>query len=585
MNKRMVEMTGHACEDLIGRSIHEFLEYPTPARSDGSTGTGPPDSGEVRLRRSDGALQWVLRSENPLRNPEGRLIGSVISIADITKRRCQELDAVDRDRRFRAVFDNATPAMLIVDEQWRCLDANAAALRLLGRDLRELREVPVTELGCSDLRSWVEGQANSTRQVDATVSECRVQRADGEERMIECSRVVRILPGQHLLVMRDITERVFALRKREELETQLQQAQRLESMGKLAGGIAHDFNNLLSIILNHAAYAQEQSGGGRLRDEIDAITDAANRAAGLTRQLLTFSRRDPHRPVVIDLVEQLTATTNLLRRTLGAQVAIELAATAGPVWVEIDEAQFDQVLVNLALNARDAMPNGGVLSVRLKPQLSDGMARAVLSVSDTGAGMRPDVAARAFEPFFTTKSRETSTGLGLATVYGIVTRSHGTISLSSTHGSGTEVTIVWPCAEPPEAAGTSDARSSDWPGGTATREVAVLLVEDEVELRDLVARMLTDSGFCVVRAGRAEDALRLVHEETFDIVISDVVMPGMSGTELAAKLRAVGSELPVLLISGYGQYGDEQPGTPTRVLMKPFTRAELLSAVELALAV
>src|SRR5581483_11511895 len=297
----------------------------------------------------------------------------------------------------------------------------------------------------------------------------------------------------------------------------------------LAGGVAHDFNNLLSIILNYGEYARRQAQE-ELQEELGEIVEAAQRGAALTRQLLIFTRRDVVKPEPIDLRDAVAQTVALVRRTLTERITIETDLPDDVMPIEIDRGQLDQVLLNLAVNARDAMPEGGELRLGLElvaPEARTGpgpRSEATwvrLTVRDTGVGMSEEVRSRAFEPFFSTKPRDSGTGLGLSTVYGIVTQSGGEISLQSTPGSGTTVEIRWPvAARLPEArdANVDDERS-------ALRGMTALVVEDEESLRRLIARILTERGYQVLTAGRDEEALSAAAATDIDLLVTDVVMP------------------------------------------------------------
>lgn len=373
-----------------------------------------------------------------------------------------------------------------------------------------------------------------------------------------------------------------------ELERRLQQSQRLESVGQLAGGIAHDFNNLLAVILNYAGFVREALPEGDLvRRDVDEIHRAAERAAALTRQLLTFSRRDVIEPEVLDLNAVVSDLEKLLRRTLGEHVELRTNLAHGLPPVEADRSQLEQVLLNLAINARDAMPEGGTLSIETA-SLNEGVGGAGagvgLRVADTGCGMSQDLAARAFEPFFSTKPRDKGSGLGLSTVYGIVAGSGGQIDLRSEPGGGTEVDVTLPAAQWRPAPAPAPARRSPRrpPRG---RETTILLVEDELAVREVTRRILARHGHEVLAAGSPGDALRVLanHEWPLGLLLTDVVMPDMSGKELAEQITKIQPNLPVLYMSGYNEeivsrHGALEPGAP--LLKKPFDAESLVASVQ-----
>jgi signal transduction histidine kinase len=400
-----------------------------------------------------------------------------------------------------------------------------------------------------------------------------------------------------IVVVRDLSEaKEFERRRDEELaratrEARIAQSRRLESLGQLAGGVAHDFNNLLGVILNYAEFvADELEEGTTAHTDVVEIRKAAERATDLTRQLLIFSRREVVKPTPVDLNEVVRDVERLLRRTLGEHVELVVNPGHGLPAVLADPGQIEQVLVNLAVNARDAMPDGGRLRIDTReveldgdflqehPELSPG--RYVrLTVADSGVGMEPEIAARAFEPFFSTKRKGEGTGLGLATVYGIVTGAGGQISVYTEPGEGTVFRVHLPAVDSP-VPGVSAEHVDDL---TSLGE-SVLLVEDEDAVRDLAKRILTEAGYWVTAMSRGADALRLLEDprQEFDILISDVVMPGMRGVELARRAEELRPGLPVLMTSGYTTPLDEEDRVAMAeapLLEKPFSRRDLLGEV------
>jgi PAS domain S-box-containing protein len=383
----------------------------------------------------------------------------------------------------------------------------------------------------------------------------------------------------------DITER-------KALEEELRQSQKMEAIGRLAGGVAHDFNNLLTSILGGSSLVLERLDGGTaassddiLRAEVEQIQAAAERAASLTQQLLAFSRRQVVEPRVLDLNSIAQHTARILERLLGEEIRLELALDPGIAPVRADEGQMHQVLINLAINARDAMPGGGTIRIATsaleveRPAFAPAHAGAevpagrysVLAVSDSGVGMSEQTLAHIFEPFFTTKEKGKGTGLGLATVYGIVTQSGGFVTAESVAGGGSTFRILLPGLAPGVAvsAPSSEPRSGEGHGET------ILLVEDEGAVRDLVATALGERGYVILAAADAEEALRLEREHSgaLDLLITDVVMRGMRGPELAQRIRERRPGIPVLLMSGYPDDAMSAEGAIegcTAFLQKPF---------------
>jgi signal transduction histidine kinase len=377
-------------------------------------------------------------------------------------------------------------------------------------------------------------------------------------------------------VTQDVTEVWRAERQRHSLEARLHQSQRLETVGQLAGGIAHDFNNLLAVILNCAEFALEDlPEDNPTRADIDEIRRSAERAATLTRQLLLFSRRELGHPEPLDLNAVVVEAERLLRRTIGENIEFSVELDADLEQITADVGQLEQILMNLVVNARDAMPEGGELTVStadVTVEASDAGPVAPgryarLSVADTGSGMSACVVEQAFEPFFTTKEQGKGTGLGLATVYGIVQEAGGQIAIDSEEGRGTTVTIDWPVGARQE--------TPTLPGAGQT----VLVVENDDPVRESALRILADGGYEVISASGAAEALLICEERTsIDLLLTDIVIPDMSGQELAQRV----GHLPVLYMSGYGQRHVE-PSTGDKLVEKPFSAERLLGAVADAL--
>ncbi|MET1071563.1 MAG: ATP-binding protein, partial [Umezawaea sp.] len=385
-------------------------------------------------------------------------------------------------------------------------------------------------------------------------------------------------------------------------QDRLRHAERMESLGQLVGGIAHDFNNLLNVIGGFSDFVAEEIAGLAAEDarlatvleDVEQVRGAARRAVRLTRQLLIFARSDVVHPEVLSLNGIVAGLEQLLRRTLGEHITLNTAPDVGLWPVKADAGQLEQVLVNLAVNARDAMPGGGTLTIDTanttvdevyaegRPGLKPGR-YARLRVSDTGAGMSPEVLARVFEPFFTTKEKGQGTGLGLATFYGIVTGAGGYAQIYSEPGLGTTVTGLLPATS--EEATSSEAPSAAVPRG---RGETILLVEDEAGLQELAGRILTGNGYRVRAAATATEAPGIAEDEgqPIDLLLTDVVMPEMLGNEVARRVRALRPALPVLYMSGYAQPVLDTHGafaSQIDLLEKPFTEATLLTRVRRAI--
>jgi signal transduction histidine kinase len=404
---------------------------------------------------------------------------------------------------------------------------------------------------------------------------------------------------------RDIQERSDAERDGQRSEgsgqddgspAQLQQAQRMENLGHLAGGVAHDFNNLLAVILNYASFASEQVAAANESDwaqccesahsDLGQITRAAERAASLTRQLLAFARREVIQPQVLDLDTVITEMEEMLRRTIGEHVELVISRAGDLRPVLADPGQLEQILLNLALNARDAMPSGGTLTIDTSNITVDEASVAGgsesrqgqnvrLRVSDSGTGMTRETIEHAFEPFYTTKDAGAGTGLGLATVYGIITQAGGHIHIYSQPGSGTTFTITLPVTAETANRIPELATYERSPKGET-----VLVVEDEEALREVTKRIFTRNGYHVITAADGPEALGIAREYEGEIhlLVTDVVMPRMLGKEVAEKIRALKPEIEVLFMSGYARpvlasQGQLEPGVA--LVEKPFSEADL----------
>jgi PAS domain S-box-containing protein len=526
------------------------------------------------------------------------------------------------EKRFRRLFNTAPDATIAVAADGSIAMANARALGLFGYDAAELIGLPVEMLTPEKARAALTAEREAyfadpqSRPADAEFK-LRGLRRDG--RSFPAEITVAGLPvgnGIGMLVtaaIRDVSERLAMEAERERLraaaeqervERRMQQSQRLESLGQLVGGVAHDFNNLLNIIQGYADDAAEQIQltadawlAPDLPDDIEQVRVAAQQAIRLTRQLLTFARHEVTRPEVLDLNESVRGAGQLLRRTLGEH--IELAITTEPgLWrVKADRGQLEQVLVNLAVNARDAMPDGGRLVIDTantevdeayatsRAKLTPGR-YARLRVSDSGTGMDRATAERVFEPFFSTKPKGRGTGLGLATVYGVVTGAGGSIEIYSEVGLGTTVSVLLPATDEDAAPAADPAVLGDDARGQGE---TILLVEDEDSLRKLTNRILTHAGYVVCAAASGADAVRVAGDpaQPIDLLLTDVVMPEMLGNEVAARVGAARPGLPALFMSGYAQAILDAHGVPEPrydIMEKPFTKAALLSRVRQAIS-
>ena len=428
--------------------------------------------------------------------------------------------------------------------------------------------------------------------VDATVRDAyeklstfsflhRIVRGDGEVRTLQGRGEVVVEDGRAVGMIGtglDITDRLESERERVELERRLQEAKRMESIGRLAGGVAHDFNNLLTVILSYVSQLGEHATDDpRVAEAVREIRQAAEDGAALTRQLLTFGRRDAVTPRALDLNDAIRSRVATLQRALGEKVVLEVELAAEECVVELDRGQLEQILMNLTVNARDALPGGGRVTITTERH----EAHVRLRVTDDGAGMPPEVRARAFEPFFTTKPRGQGSGLGLASVHGIVTRAGGSIEIRPRPGGGTVVAVeLGRSAATPEPVAPARVRTPDAPAGAT-----VFVVEDQAAILALVHRTLVGAGYDVRTAANGEAALAALEHGVPDLLLTDVVMPGMSGAELGRRMRERHPRLRVVYMSGhpYELRQEQDLAEPDAVLRKPFTTDELLAVLARAL--
>jgi PAS domain S-box-containing protein len=492
----------------------------------------------------------------------------------------RSIDAtLQSDQRYAELVESAPDAMLFCDAQGKVRVCNLAASKLwgyersklLGQAMKDLFADPGEARRLSSVRSKASTPAFEleikTRAGDFVPVELRVRSAPSDDAE----------PGVHLTV-RDVRERRAAAQQRDRLEGQLRQAQRLEALGRLAGGVAHDFNNLLTIILGNVALLRP-SAEERQQRPIDAIEEATGRAADLTRQLLALGRRQVFESDVVDLNQVVSSVQSMLQRLLPEDVAFRITMAADACWVAADRTQLSQIVVNLVNNARDAVRPGGTISIETSLEQSS----VVMVISDDGVGMSETTQAHLFEPFFTTKET-TGTGLGLATVHGIVSQLGGQITVKSALEQGSQFTVLLPRATPPRQVSASTPAPANVERSSAVR---ILVVEDDAAVRTVVRAMLTVAGYAVTTADNAEAAQRAATTQQFELVISDVVLNDVSGPMVVAQLREHLPSIKVLFVSGHAegliaQRGMLRPGT--HFLAKPFTQQVLLAKVEQILA-
>jgi two-component system cell cycle sensor histidine kinase/response regulator CckA len=703
VNPRLCELLGYSQHELIGRSPFEFFdeEYvDLGAQSLERIRQGVSEQLDFRFRRKDGTPVETWVSATPLLSDTGAFTGALAMVTDVRER-------AEQERRFRAVFDAAADAMILADNDRRNVDVNAAACALFECTREELLQRRSDDLFAGGetvgtLPAW-----NAFLRTGRQHGEFTITRANGELRHVSYAASANVLPGLHVSILRDVTERkraedryrslveqlpvtmyvkdvetrtityispqvvhllgyetsewqassfwkdvihpldrervlqavdvahaanaAFAdeyrvvaadgrvvwvvdesvpvrdesgrvlyvqgfirdVTDQKALAEQLRQSQKMETVGRLAGGMAHDFNNLLTAIGGYAELAASRlSPDDGARRDIEEVTRAAERAADLIRQLLAFSRRQVLEPKVLDVNDAVRDLERMLRGTIGQQLELVTALDEELRPVKADPSQLQQVILNLAVNARDAMPTGGTLTIatrnvridrrhaRRHPVPAPGW-YVELIVTDTGEGMDADTLGQIFEPFFTTKPPGEGTGLGLATVHGIVKQSGGEISVESEPGAGTTFRIFLPTTSERAQPLVSPDRPVHSNGSGAG---TILLLEDEKVVRDLVRAILERDGFRVIEASAPEEALAvsLRDREGIDLLLTDVVMPGMSGPDVARAIGDPDRPLKVLYMSGYSDESVIKPGLlepGSAFLQKPFSAGELTEKI------
>jgi PAS domain S-box-containing protein len=591
VNGRMADMLGYAPAEIMGRPLLQFVHETSAADARRAFGRRSVSNLQTDLRFSanDGRDVWAIVSTTALTEPDGRFTGVLGMCTDVTERRRAEYELL-RENDFRnRVLETAHDAIFALDLDGRFTLVNRRASEISGYDPDELLGQPASRLFDQLARAHLAGAVE--REVGAEPREVDLLRKDGQRRTVRVS-LEPLYEGARCVGFAGAAEDVTEPRK---MEQQFLQAQKMESVGRLAGGVAHDFNNLMTAIIGYADLTlMALPPVAPSRPDIEEIRNTADRAARLAHQLLSFSRRQLIAPEVVNLNELILNTDGLLRRLIGED--IELVTLPAPTLgsVRVDPSQFEQVLVNLVVNARDAMPLGGCLRVETANVTSgevDGGRRVtddgapegsyvVLSVSDNGIGMTPEVRKHLFEPFFTTKETGKGTGLGLATCYGIVKQAGGEIGVETEPGSGTTFRIYLPRLEDAVADTGGDNAQQDLPRGSET----ILLAEDEGSVRQVALRTLRALGYRVLEASHGEEAVRLAdaHAGRIDLLLTDVVMPQMGGKELADRLLVARPDIRVLFTSGYTDDAMVRHGVSENQLefiAKPFTPLSLARKV------
>jgi PAS domain S-box-containing protein len=617
-NQAATRLYGYAPEEIVGRAVGVL--YPPERQAQTEEVLRRILRGEEigqyltdRVHR-DGTVIGVSLSASPIADSAGVIVG----VATVSRRYSELQDARDRfelrvgQERREAEEARERYEHGVDKERGEAREARERYEEGVGKERGDAKDaqdqfeerVVKERVEAEEARERYEhgvdkdrGDAKEARErFEERVESDRVEAKDAQDRFE--IRVARERADARNARDRIQLERRGARRDKADLEARLQQAQRLESLGQLAGGIAHDFNNLLAVIVNYASFVSEDLGAATesdwsqrcasARGDVGQIQQAASRATALTRQLLAFARQEVIRPRVLNLNDVIAGVEEMLRRTIGENIQLVTSPAAGLWPVLADPGRLEQVLVNLAVNARDAMPGGGTVTIDTGNVTVDADSIAAgsparpgrnvrLRVSDTGTGMPPEVAEHAFEPFFTTKSKGAGTGLGLATVFGILSQADGHIQIYSERGNGTTITITLPVTDEAPAPIAEPAPDQRVPTGET-----VLVVEDEAALREVTRRIFARNGYRVVTAADGPEALDIArqHDGEIHLLVTDVVMPHMLGKDVADGIKAIKPDIEVLYMSGYARpvlasQGRLDPGVA--LVEKPFSEADLLN--------
>ena len=590
VNKTAIRHYGFSPEEFLSMTIRDIApETNTPPHLRDTAEIPIPslsNLGTRRYRKKDGTIVDVEVTTHALCF-EGR-DAELVQVYDITERNSSQERLRQSEERFSKAFRCSPLAITIsTTAEGRYLDVNDAFLRLTGYERADVIGSTV-----DDLRVWVEPKdrlllVQSLEQAETVRAlATRFRTKAGEARLVKVT--AELIHLDHISCVLAITEDVTEIRH---LEQQSRQAQKMQAVGRLAGGIAHDFNNILGVIMGHVESIHKSfEFPAPLRKHSGEIKKAAERAASLTRQLLAFSKQQVLQPTVLDLNAVVEHVSSLLRHMIGEDVELVFAPSPDLSSVKADSSQIEQILMNLAANARDAMPNGGKLVIRTaNAELDQTCARqragaragpyVMISVSDTGEGIDPGVMPHIFEPFFTTKEHGKGTGLGLATVYGIVKQSGGSIYVYSEVGKGTTFKVYLPRVK-----GSGVPFESSEPHASCVRRGSetILLVEDQEPLRELIRGVLEEQGYRVLDAADTRTALRIVGQPDLriDLVLTDVIMPGSGGRQLIGTLRQSRPDTRVLYMSGYaGDPFADALELDAPLLEKPFSNEVLLMRV------
>lgn len=585
VNRQFCQVYGYSPDEVIGRATPRILKsHRQPAAFYRHFWTTLHRGDAVRNtylnRTKQGQLVTIDASTSPIVEG-GRPVGYLAIQRDVTAQREVERAA----ELARVAIDHAPDAVCWFEPGGRLLYVNHMAVRLTGYSRDELVQRYLFDLTGAGTPQWFDEQWHQILRAGTLQFRVDLRRRSGEMVPVEV-RVTRVLFGQDAYgcaLLRDVSER-------DRLDAHLLHAQKMEAIGRLAGGVAHDFNNLLTAIAGFAELTLGRVTDAKSLSDLAEIQNAVERAGNLTRQLLAFSRRQPACPEVIDLNDATARAHRMIGRLVGEDVFVDVE-TAPDLWpVRIDPSQLDQILINLSVNARDAMPKGGVLSFQTANMVCGDSSVTIehgvpageyvrLTVRDTGTGIPPEVQSRILEPFFTTKPPGKGTGLGLSTVYGIVQQAGGFLTVESEVGRGTSVSVWLPKVGSDRPAVVPPTPAPRPNSGDET----VLLAEDDPAVRTIAARFLLQGGYRVLEALSVDHAMTLAreHDGPIHLLVTDIVMPVLNGPDLAQRILEWRPAVRVMYVSGYAETlgAGAVEGGRVRLVAKPFSLQELLSAV------